>query len=124
MKKLLLALLLCASPALADITLPPARYDIGGDTMEEALANFYVVFGDSVEVQAMTWVNVNAACDKLSQERWHINWPPVPVGESLMGCSIAEEPFKLVYPTDYSTVQVFRHEVGHILGWPNTHPRD
>src|SRR5262245_30598723 len=40
-----LALLLIATPALANADLPPEKYDIGGNTEAEVRANFNTVFG-------------------------------------------------------------------------------
>jgi hypothetical protein len=132
MKKLLLALLLCATPAFANSDLPPARYDIGGDTIEEAVANYIKVFPDA-SIQAVELGQAQKACDVIARRVWgYPRWPSDATaanGKILYGCSTqgaAVPDIVYSYSPDYPwlALQIFRHEAGHILGWPEWHPQN
>jgi hypothetical protein len=130
MRKLLLALLLCATPAFANMDLPPARYDIGGSTIEEAVANYVKVFPDAA-IQAVRLGQAQEACDVIARRVWgYPRWPSDATaanGKILYGCSTqgAAVP-DIVYSYDpaypWLALQIFRHEAGHIMGWPEWHP--
>jgi len=129
MKKLLLALLLFASPAFADNSFPPARYDIGGDTIEEAVANFRAIYGSAASIQAVPFGSAQATCDPISRRVWGVNWPSDATatnGKILYGCSVQGASFPEIvysYTNDPEfALRIFRHEAGHILGWPGHHP--
>jgi hypothetical protein len=131
MRKLLLALLLCATPAMADMTFPPAKYDIGGATIEEAVVNFMAVYPDA-SVQAVPLGLAQEVCDVIAKRVWgYDHWPSDATaanGKILYGCSTqnAAVPdivysYSPAYP--WLALQIFRHEAGHILGWPGDHPQ-
>lgn len=125
--KLALVLALIASPAFADDSLPPAKYDLGGETEAEVLLNYWQAFGELPPIERVPINETRAACDRLSMK---VNYEPYPAaliepGRRLIGCEIDGS---IVYSFDpYNpehATRMLRHELGHLLGWPGDHRRD
>ena len=124
-----------STPALADMSEPPARYDIGGVTEEQTLDNFREVFG----WDGYPWLirvplgQVQAECDAISQHRFGRPYPASETagGKRLLGCMISypdrSDPI-IVYSVDpnrpWLAGQILRHEIAHLFGWPGDHRRD
>lgn len=113
----------------ADMSLPPARFDIGGDTEAETLARFDEIF-NAVLIRVPV-DEVLPTCSDIQMERTGQPYP-AEEGRRLLGCLIrdnwgAENPV-IIYPTDpgrpWLTNQILRHEIAHLLGWSNDHRRD
>ena len=128
MKRLALALALFATPALADSSLPPAKYDIGGETEIDTLAMFDKLFDDAVLIRVPP-DQVMPECNALQMERYGTPYPAIE-GTQLLGCMIRNWDYSdavIVYVADperpWLANRILRHEIGHLLGWPGTHTR-
>ena len=118
--------------AAADTSLPPVRYDIGGGTEAEALANYSFIFGNySPPVIRVRYGDAYATCNRINMERFSTPYPEGNDGWNvLVGCMIRNidksDPV-IVYSYDPDrpefAAQIFRHEVGHLWGWTGDHPR-
>ena len=83
MRRLALTLAMLASPAFADMSLPPAKFDIGGETVDEVMENYRDVFGlDVAPITVVPLGQALAQCDRLWMERWGLQYPRAgsPVG--------------------------------------------
>lgn len=119
-------------PAAADTGLPPPQYDIGGETEADALVNYSFIFGnDGPPVIRVPYGRAKAECDRINIERYHKLYPEGnDFRDVLVGCLIRDadrgRPI-IVYSYDLNQPEfagrIFRHEVGHLWGWPGTHPR-
>ena len=125
MKSLALALALFASPAFADSDLPPAQFDIGGETVAETVELLKEMFGtDTPVLYAVVEEDVKFMCDFISLERYGTLYPAGGgPNETLVGCLIRNAPDNSNPAIVYSSLKVLRHEIGHHLGWPGEHPR-
>jgi hypothetical protein len=131
-KLLALALAMLAGPALADMSYPPAKYDIGGVTAAEVIQNYNDVFVGYAPITIVPLGQALAACDGIWQERWGLQYPRAEIGpgETLAGCMVRyadwSEP-RIVVSNDPNdpelVVRLMRHELAHLLGWPGDHPR-
>ena len=133
MRRLALALALIASPANADMSYPPERYDIGGTTAAEVIQSYRNVFG--MYVAPITIVPLGQAleqCDRLWMERWGLPYPRAEIapGQILFGCMVRNLDWTnpvIVVSSDPGNpelvVRLMRHEIGHLLGWPGDHRR-
>jgi hypothetical protein len=132
-KLLAIALAMFATPAIADMGYPPEKYDVGGITAAEALQNYRDVFGsDAAPITIVPIGQALAVCDGIWMERWGMEYPRAEIagGQVLMGCMVRNADWsnpRIVVSNDMLdpelAVRLIRHEVGHLLGWPGTHPR-
>jgi hypothetical protein len=118
-------------PAAADMSLPPAQYDIGGTTEADAMINYIDRFGSNgPEVIRVQYPGAKAVCDRINYQRYGAAYPEGDWITILLGCLIRDRdngnPI-LVYSTDpnrpWLAVTILRHEAGHLLGWTGDHPR-
>jgi hypothetical protein len=133
-KLLALALAMLATPALADMSYPPAKYDIGGTTTAEVMQNYHDIFGAEAAPIIIVPVGWRALteCDRLWQERYGAEYPraEIAAGQVLMGCMVRNPDWSnavIVVSDDWLNpelaVRLMRHEIAHLLGWEGTHPR-
>ena len=115
-----------ALPARADSDLPPFPFDLGGETEAEVLATFHEVFSGPVLVKVPV-EQVMDKCSALQMQRYGTPFPAIEPGGQLLGCLIRGNRPVIVYPDDPArpelTHQILRHEIGHLLGWPDSHIR-
>jgi hypothetical protein len=120
-----------AFPAYADMSLPPAQYDIGGETEDEVIEIAYAMDLRFPMIR-VPYGGAKAECDRISYQRYGTPYPAsvTPNGETLLGCMIQnvgliKDPI-LVYTHSYrgTTAQLLRHEIAHWLGWAPDHGRD
>jgi hypothetical protein len=132
--RLALALLLLATPALADTSLPPTKYDLGpGMTTVEEIEHVELgYFGWMVPLFEVPVGQARDKCDQLSLARWGTPYPAseIPGGSTLMGCLIRDnDDGNPVIVISYDpqrpelAPRLLRHELGHLMGWPGNHPR-
>lgn len=121
-------------PALADMTLPPPQYDIGGVTEADTLMNYIDWFGpNGPPLIRVAYGGAKMECDRISYERYGQPYPASETadGSTLLGCLIRDlgngNPV-IVYSYDRTRTdlanQILRHEIGHLMGWPGDHRRD
>jgi hypothetical protein len=132
--KLAIVLALLATPALADTSLPPAKYDIapGATTVEEIEQMELAYFGWKVPLKVVPYGAAIYSCDVLSLTRFGTPYPRSELaGGVLMGCLIRNHDNSdpaIVISYDPSRpgldAQLLRHELGHLNGWPGDHRRD
>ena len=119
-------------PAAANTDLPPAKYDIGGATEAQVLANYDAEFGtDVVPLIRAPYGRAKALCDSINMARYGVPYPAGDENNTLVGCMIRDEDGSdamIVYSVDPDRPsfagQIIRHEIGHLLGWPGDHRRD
>ena len=132
--RLALALLLLATPALADSGLPPSKYDLGlgMTTVEEIEFVELGYFGWRVPLYQVPVGQARAKCDYLSMTRWGTPYPAseIPGGSILYGCLIrnnddSDPVIVISYDPQRPELapRLLRHELGHLMGWPGNHPR-
>ena len=112
-----------------DDGLPPSRYDIGGVTEADTLANIHAIFDtDAPPLIRVRESEVLAECDRIQMQRYSMHYLYDGI---LQGCLIRDYDLSrpvIVYsydPTDPTVAaRILRHEIGHHLGWPGDHPRE
>jgi hypothetical protein len=119
-------------PALADYSLPPPQYDIGGETEEEVIAIAHAL-DINMPMIRVPFGEAATECDRVWRQRFGYPFPmavAVAPGHSLLACLIRDpgngNPI-IVYSYDWhkaDAAQLLRHEIGHWLGWNDDHRRD
>ena len=130
MRTLALALIVAAGPAFADSSLPPAEFDLGGQTVEEVMTAYEEYFGEPLPVTAVAYGEALTVCERYLGRPYPA--AQIGPGETLVGClirNVGDNGPKMVVYTDDPTrpemaPRLLRHEIGHILGWPRDHARD
>lgn len=122
------------SPALADSGLPPAKYDLAPNatTVEEVEQMEISYFGELVLTWQVPIGEAGAKCNELFLQRYSQPYPASETadGSTLYGCLMRD--IDMGHPQIVISVdpfrpglaaQLLRHELGHLAGWPNDHPR-
>lgn len=118
-----------ASPVLANSSLPPARYDVGSDSMTDTQirAAAEARLGHRVHWHRVAAEGAAALCDRLWADRDGHSFSSA-FDDTLWGCAVDDH---IVYAFDtpararkmgrryYPDLwrRFLRHEVGHLLGW-------
>jgi hypothetical protein len=123
-----LALAIALGSAIADTSLPPPPFDVGGETEDEVVETAVRL---DVWLRRVPFSEALAVCNRIMLARYNLPYPASETadGSTLLGCLIRDSDLGrpvIVYSYDWTIppAHLLRHELGHLLGWPGTHERN